>query len=144
MNKTLETVRGSWLTRDREAAEANRVILHNALDQIPASVREKLLPVLEWTDGIEALSDILLDVSVKYEEQKINEIVFLDAQIKRLIDAIRQTKDIDSIRQLRTVARDTIEQIRDHKLREEQKRLADELASRNPVTSPIAVETAPR
>ena len=140
MNKTLETIRGSWITRDRETTEANRVILHNSIDQIPASVREKILPVLEWSDRIEASSDILLDVSVKYEEQKINEIIFLDAQIKGLIDAIRQTKDIDSIRQLRTVARQTVERMRDHKNQEERERLADELASHNPSTSPIIAE----
>jgi len=132
MNKALETIRGSWITRDRETAEANRVLLHNSLDQIPDGVREKLLPVLKWADGIEALSDILLDVSVKYEERQINEIVFLEAQIKTLIEAIRQTKDIDSIRQLRTVARETIERMRDRKYQEERERLADELAGRNP------------
>ena len=129
MNKTLETIRGSWITRDRETAEANRVVLHNSLDQIPANLRETFLSVLEWADSIETSSDVLLDVSIKYEEQKINEIIFLDAQIKTLIEAIRQTKDIDSIRQLRTVARDTIERMRDRK----NQRLANELAGRNPV-----------
>ena len=39
MNKTLETIRGSWITRDRETAETNRGVLHNSLDQIPASIR---------------------------------------------------------------------------------------------------------
>jgi len=137
MNKALETIRGSWITRDRETAEANRVVLHNSLDQIPANLRETFLSVLEWADSIETSSDVLLDVSIKYEEQKINEIIFLEGQIKTLIEAIRQTKDIDSIRELRTTARETIDRIRDHKLREEQPRLAAELVSRNPpATSP--------
>jgi len=131
MNKTLETIRGSWITRDRETAEANRVLLHNLLDQIPAGVREKVVSVLEWADSIEATSDILLDVSVKYEESQINEIIFFEDQIRGLIDAIRQTKDVDSIRHLRTVARETIERMRDRKNQEERERLADELASRN-------------
>ncbi len=141
MNKTLETIRGSWITRDRETAEANRVLLHNSLDQIPAGVREKVVSVLEWADSIEASSDILLDVSVKYEERQINEITFLEDQIRGLIDAIRQTKDIDSIRQLRIVARDTIERMRDRKNQKERERLADELASRNLPISPIAAGT---
>ncbi len=137
MNKALETIQGSWITRDREAAEANRVILHDSLDQIPTNLRETFLSVLEWADRIDASSDILLDVSVKCEERQINEIIFLEGQIKTLIEAIRQTKDIDSIRELRTTARETIDRIRDHKLREEQPRLAAELVSRNPpATSP--------
>ncbi|SRR6266849_9096787 len=138
MNKTLETIRGSWITRDRETAEANRIVLHNSLDQIPTDLREKILPVLEWADSIEASSDMLLDVSVKYEERQINEIIFLEGQIRGLIGAIRQTKHIDSIRQLRTVARDTIERMRDRKNQEERERLADELAGRaNPALSMV-------
>jgi hypothetical protein len=45
-------------------------------------------------------------------------------------------KHIDSIRQLRTVARQMIERMRDRKYQEEQERLAAELASRSPGTCP--------
>jgi len=41
MNKTLETIRGSWITRDRETAEANRDILQKSIDQVPADLRDK-------------------------------------------------------------------------------------------------------
>jgi hypothetical protein len=56
-------------------------------------------------------------------EQHINEVVFLEGQIKVLIDAIRLTRTVDSIPQLRTVARETIERMRDRKCQEEQQRL---------------------
>ena len=140
MNKTLETIRGSWITRDREAAEANRNILHNSIDQIPAELHEQFVSVLEWADRIEMSSDMFLDVSVKFEEAQLNEILFLEAQIKKLLQAIQQIKDIDSIKTLRQVARDTIDRIGDHKLKQEQKRLAEDLASR-PAISPIAAGT---
>ena len=53
MNKTLETIRGSWITRDREIAEANREYLHTAADQIHTDLREKFLSVLEWSERTE-------------------------------------------------------------------------------------------
>jgi hypothetical protein len=65
----------------------------------------------------------------------MNEIMFLEAQIKVLIQAIRVTKDIESIQTLRAVARETIERMRDRKYQEEQERLAEELATRNSAAS---------
>ena len=41
----------------------------------------------------------------------MNEIIFLEAQIKILIQTIRVTKDVDSIRALRTITRETIERM---------------------------------
>ena len=104
MNKTLETIRGSWITRDREAAETNRNNLHKSLDQFPAELREKFASVIEWADRIEMSSDMLLNVSVKFEEAQLNEILFLEAQIKKLLQGIQQIKDIDSIKTLRQIA----------------------------------------
>jgi len=57
MNKTLETIRGSWITRDRETAEANRNILRNSIDWIPADLREKFLNVPDWAERTEQWSD---------------------------------------------------------------------------------------
>jgi hypothetical protein len=130
MNKTLETIRGSWITRDREAAEANRNILHKSLDRIPNDICERFLHVLEWADHTEHWNDIIVDGTAKDAEQHINEAMFLESQIKVLIDAIRSTKTADSIPQLRTIARDTIERMRDWKYQKEQKRLGLDLASR--------------
>jgi len=48
MNNTLESIRGSWIARDRETAEANRSTLRNSIDQVPANLREKLLSVVKW------------------------------------------------------------------------------------------------
>jgi len=141
MHKTFETIRGSWITRDRETAEANRNILRNSIDQIPAQLSERFVSVIEWADCIEMSSDMLLDVSVKFEEAQLNEILFLEGQIKKLLQGVQQIKDIDSIKTLRQIARDTIDQISDHKLKQEQKRMAAELASRE-ATSPKADGTA--
>lgn len=140
MNKTLETIRGSWITRDREAAEANRNILRNSLSKIPVDLRDSFVSVVEWAERIEVSSDIYLDVSVKFEEAQLNEILFLEAQIKKLLQAIQQIWDIESIKALRIAARDTIDLIGDHKLKQEQKRLTEELVSRSAI-SPIAAGT---
>jgi hypothetical protein len=125
MDKVLETIRGSWITRDRETAEANRVVLHNSLDQIPADLREKFLSVVDWADRIEASSDVILDGAVKDWDRLTSEIIFLQAQIKILIQAIRVTKDVDSIRSLRAVTRETIERMEERKREEELKRLQE-------------------
>ena len=45
----------------------------------------------------------------------VEEIMFLEAQIKVLIQAIRVTKDVDSIRALRVIARETIERMQERK-----------------------------
>jgi hypothetical protein len=76
MNKTLETIRGSWITRDRETAEANRAILHNSLDQIPADLREKFLSVLDWAERTEAWSGIIIDGACQDSDRHLNEIIF--------------------------------------------------------------------
>ena len=50
MNKILETIRGSWITREHEIAEADREYLRTVTEQIPTELREKFLNVLEWSD----------------------------------------------------------------------------------------------
>ena len=136
MNKTLETIRGSWITRDREAAEANREVLHNLLDQIPAGVREKVGSVLDWAERTEAWSDIIIDGACQDSDRRMNEIMFLEAQIKVLIQAVRQTKDVDSIRTLRTVTRETIERMGERKRQEELNRMQKEEAAFIPPDPP--------
>lgn len=123
MSKSLEAIRGSWLARDREAAEANRIILHNSLDQIPTELRDKFLSVLGWAERTEWWSDIIIDGACKDSDRHLNEIIFLEAQIKILIHAIRVTKDVESIRTLRAVARETIERMGKRKRQEELKRM---------------------
>src|SRR5216683_2221858 len=129
MNKTLETIRGSWITRDRETAEANRDILRNSIDRIPVDLREKFLNVLEWSERTEQWSDIIIDGACKDSDRRMNEIIFLEAQIKILIQAIRVTKDVESIRQLRATTRETIERMEERKREEDLKRLREEEAA---------------
>lgn len=134
MNKTLEAVRGSWTTRDREAAEANRNILRDSLSQIPVDLRDSFVSVVKWAESIEVSSDMLLDVSIKFEESQLKEILFMEGEVTKLLQGIQQIKDIDSIKVLRQIARDTIDRISDHKLKKEQKRLAEELISRSAIS----------
>ncbi len=129
MNKVLETIRGSWITRDHEIAEANREYLRNALDQIPTDLREKFLSVLEWSERTEQWSDIIIDGACKDSDRRLNEIIFLEAQIKILIQAIRVTKDVESIQALRATTRETIERMEDRKREEELKRLQEQGAA---------------
>ena len=124
MNKTLETIRGSWITRDREAAEANRVFLHSSIEQIPADLREKFLSIVDWADRIEASSDVILDGAIKDWDRLTSHLP--GGQIETLIDAIRVTKDVDSIRALRAVTQETIERMEERKRQEELKRLQQE------------------
>ena len=131
MNKTLETIRGSWLTRETETAEANREVLRNSIDQIPANLREKFLSIVDWADRIEASADVILDGAVKDWDRLTSENNFLEAQIKILIQAIRVTKDVDSIRALRAVTRETIKRMEERKHQEELKRLQEEASSVN-------------
>src|SRR6266550_4717404 len=125
MNKTLETIRHSWLTRETETAEADRAILRNSKDQIPTDLREKFLSVLDWAERTEQWSDIIIDGACKDSDRRMNEIIFLEAQIKILIQAIRVTKDVDSIRTLRATTRETIERMEERKREEELKRLQE-------------------
>src|SRR5207302_2472265 len=131
MNKVLETIRGSWITRDHEIAEANREYLRTVIDQIPADLREKFLNVLDWSERTEAWSDIIIDGACKDSDRRMNEIIFLEAQIKILIQAVRVTKDVESIRQLRATTRETIERMEERKHEEELKlkRLQEEEAT---------------
>ena len=129
MNKILETIRGSWITRDRETAEANRGILRNSIDQLPADLREKFLSIVEWADRIELWNDIIVDGSAKDSDRRLNEIIFLESQMKILIQAIRVTKDAESIRQLRATTGETIERMEERKREEDLKRLQEESAA---------------
>jgi hypothetical protein len=126
MNKTLEAIRGSWIARDREAAEANRNILRHAIDRIPADLCEKFVGVLEWAENTEGWNDAIIDVAARNSEGHINENRFLEEQIKCLIQAIRVTKDVDSIKALRAVTRETIERLEERKYQEERKRLIEQ------------------
>ena len=128
MNKVLETIRGSWITRDHEIAEANREYLRGTLDRIPADLREKFLSVLEWSQRTERWSDIIIDGACKDSDRRLNEIIFLEAQIKILVQAIRLTKDVESIRQLRATTRETLERMEERKREEDLKRLQEEAA----------------
>src|SRR6266576_2513893 len=96
MNKTLETIRGSWITREHEIAEANHQYVRSAAGQIPADLREKFLSVMEWAEHTEEWSDKIIDGACKDSDRRVNEIMFLGAQIKILIEAIRVTKDMIS------------------------------------------------
>src|SRR5713226_152488 len=137
MNKTLETIRGGWITRDHEIAEANREYLRTVTDQIPADLREKFLNVLDWSERTERWSDIIIDGACKDSDRRLNEIIFLESQIKILIQAIRVTRDVDSIRTLRATTRETIERMEERKREEELKRLQEEnTALVLPCTSP--------
>jgi len=129
MNKILETIRGSWTTRDHEIAEANREYLRTVTDQIPTDLREKFLNVLDWSERTEKWSDIIIDGSCKDSDRRLNEIIFLEAQIKILIQAIRVTKDVESIRALRATTRETIERMEERKRQEELKRLQEQGAA---------------
>jgi hypothetical protein len=123
MNKVLETIRGSWITRDHEIAEANREYLRTVIDQIPADLREKFLNVLDWSERTEKWSDIIIEGACKDSDRRLNEIIFLEGQIKILIQAIRITQDVESIRTLRATTRETIERMEEGKRQEELKRL---------------------
>src|SRR5207249_1978706 len=90
----------------RENAEANRNSLRNALDQIPADLREKFLPVIEWAKRIAQRSDIIIDGAAKDSDRRMNEIIFLESQIKGLIQVSRATKNLDSIRSLQDARND--------------------------------------
>jgi len=141
MNKILETIRGSWITRDHEIAEANREYLRTVTDQIPADLQEKFLNVLDWAERTEKWSDIIIDGSCKDSDRRLNEIIFLEGQLKILIQAIRVTKDVESIRTMRAVARETIERIEKRKRQEELKRSHQEGATftpSRPASSPLS------
>lgn len=103
---------------DREAAEANRNILRNSLDRIPTDLRDKLLSVLEETEQTQQSFNVFMDFSAKDAERHVQEIIFMETQIKGLLQAIRAT----AIAALRATAKETIERIRERKRQEELKR----------------------
>jgi hypothetical protein len=144
MNKALETIRGFWITRDREAAETNRAILRDSIDQIPSELREKFFSIVDWADRIEASSDVILDGAVKDCDRQTSEIIFLEAQIKGLIEAIRLTKDVDSIQALRVITRETIGRIQERKHQEELKRLQQEGATFRLPDTPVSIPCLPQ
>jgi hypothetical protein len=94
----------------------------------PAEVRDKFRSVLAWADNIEEWNDVIIDGSCKESDRRIQEIMFLEEQIKILIQAIRVTKDVDSIRALRATTRETIERMEVRKREEDFKRLQEESA----------------
>ncbi len=119
MNKIFETLRGSWITRDREKAEDNRNYIHSA-EKIPAEVQERMLLIVDRAESTEEFCDKVIDVTGKDASRHTQEIVFLETQIKGLIRAIRSGKDLES---LRAVANETIQRLRERVDREEQERL---------------------
>ncbi len=143
MNKPLETIRASWITRDHEIAEANREYLRTVTGQIPTELREKFLSVLDWSERTEKWSDIIIDGACKDSDRSLNEIIFLEAQIKVLIQAIRVTKDVESIRALRAITRETIERIEQRKHEEELKRLQEKGAMFTPPGTPSSSPIVP-
>ena len=91
---------------------------------------------MEWADRIELWNDIIVDGSAKDSDRRLNEIIFLEAQIKILIQAIRVTKDVESIRQLRLTTRETIERMEQRKREEDLKRMQKEEAAFIPPGAP--------
>jgi hypothetical protein len=111
MNSTLETVRGSWLTRDRETAEASREYLHQIQDQIPPEICKHLECVVAWADKTEAWDDIILDTSIKQSVKQLQDQVFLEDRLRDLIRAVRSTWDSEALRGLHADANKIFEQI---------------------------------
>ena len=64
--------------------------------------------------------DLLVDATAKDSERRIHEIMFLETEIKTLIEAIRAAKDKKS---LLAVADGTVERMQQRKHEEERKRL---------------------
>jgi len=127
MNKTLESVRGSWITRDSEVAEECRNHLRQSIDKIPTELRESFQIVLDWAETTEQWDDLIIDCTAKHLEERFKEVQFVETQIKGLIDAIRSTKDVESINALRAVTRETLERMNERKHLQELKNLEDSM-----------------
>lgn len=84
-----EELRGTWLARDRERAEANRIYVRANADKIPADVRDQVLAAIEFAEHTEQWDDVLVDGWTKDTQRHIGEINSLKAEIKGLIGAIR-------------------------------------------------------
>jgi hypothetical protein len=103
--------------------------LRAVIDQIAADLPEKFLNVLDWSERTERWSDIIIDGACKDSDRRLNELIFLEGQIKILVQAIRVTKDVVSIRTLRATTWETIERMEERKREEDQKRLREEGAA---------------
>lgn len=88
---------------------ANLRIPRNLIDRIPADLRAELLAVLEEADQTEHSFAVFMDFSAKDAERRVQEIIFLETQIKGLLQAIRATKDADGIPALRGTAKEAID-----------------------------------
>lgn len=109
--------------------QADRTILRDSIDQIPLGLRTKLLAVLEETEETQQSFSVFMEFSAKDAERHVQEVMFLEGQIKTLLQTIRATKDADSITALRVTAKETIERIQERKRQEELKRLTAKPAS---------------
>jgi hypothetical protein len=130
MNKSLESIRGSWITRDRENAEQNRNFVRSMAEQIPTEVREKILSIVERAEQTEKFCDLVIDVTGRDTDNHIQEIMFLESHIMVLISEIRSAHDLA----LREIASETIQRMQDRAYQEEQKRLSLTYHSTNPQT----------
>jgi hypothetical protein len=119
MNSLLETVRGSWLARDRETAEASRKYLRQVQDEIPADIWRHLECVVAWADKTEAWDDIILDVSIKQSVKQLQDQVFLEDRLRDLVRAVRSTWDSEALRLLHADTNKIVEQIQQRKFKEE-------------------------
>ena len=120
MNKFFEPLRGSWITREREKAEDNRNYIRGAAENIPTEVREGMLLIVEQAESTEQFCDMVIQVTGKDASRQTQKIMFLESQIKGLIQAIRSGKDAES---LRAVARETVVRLRERAYQEESERL---------------------
>jgi len=136
MNKFFEPLRGSWITREREKAEDNRNYIRGAAENIPTEVRERMLLIVDRAESTEQFCDSLIQVTGKDASRQTQKIMFLESQIKGLIQAIRSGKDAES---LRAVARETVERLRERAYREEQERLHASSSTSASLPSPSVV-----
>ena len=73
MNKTLETIRHSWLTRETETAEADRKILRNSIDQIPADPRGGHFdPAEPLMDGHQRVRTVKEDIGQIFRDRRMD------------------------------------------------------------------------
>ena len=120
MNNFFEPLRGSWITRDRERADENRNYIRSVAEKLPTEVRETMLSIVDRAESREQFCDMAIAVTGKDASRQTQKIMFLESQIKGLIQAIRSGKDTES---LRAVARETVERLRERAYREEQERM---------------------
>jgi uncharacterized Fe-S cluster-containing MiaB family protein len=78
-------------------------------DRIPTDLREKVLEIVKFAEETQKSYDLIVDVTARDAERRIHDIMFLEAQIKNLIVAIRSAADVSA---LRVKANEAIERIR--------------------------------